>query len=81
MINDVVYINYYSSKNIFEHKSYVSYIKDCESSPCENGGECTDAVNSYTCLCVAGYRGTHCETSECLKRTRTVSSDFTFVIL
>ena len=37
-------------------------INECSSSPCMNGATCTDAVNSYTCACVAGYTGTHCET-------------------
>ena len=36
-------------------------INECSSSPCMNGATCTDAVNSYTCACVAGYTGTHCE--------------------
>ena len=36
-------------------------IIECSSSPCGNGGACTDAVNSYTCSCVAGYGGTYCE--------------------
>ncbi len=39
-------------------------INECSSSPCMNGATCTDAVNSYTCACVAGYTGTHCETGE-----------------
>ena len=26
-----------------------------------NGGTCSDGVNSYTCLCAAGYSGVHCE--------------------
>ena len=29
-----------------------------------NGATCTDAVNAYTCACVAGYTGPHCETGE-----------------
>jgi len=41
-------------------------IDECASSPCENGASCTDADNSYTCLCVTGYTGTHCETGESL---------------
>ena len=31
--------------------------------PCENGGNCTDGVNEYSCTCILGYSGTHCETS------------------
>ena len=41
-------------------------IDECSSNPCLNGATCTDAVNSYTCGCVAGYTGTHCETGSSL---------------
>ena len=42
-------------------------IDECASSPCQNGGTCTDSVNSYTCNCDAGYSGDNCETdiNEC----------------
>ena len=39
-------------------------IDDCESISCKNGGTCTDGVSSYTCYCVIGYSGTHCEIGE-----------------
>ena len=42
-------------------------IDECSSSPCQNGGTCTDAVNSYTCACVDGYNGDDCETSKLKK--------------
>ena len=29
--------------------------------PCQNGASCMDEVNGYTCNCVLGYNGTHCE--------------------
>ncbi len=41
-------------------------INECSSRPCMNGATCSDAVNSYTCVCVAGYTETHCETGESL---------------
>ena len=36
-------------------------VNECASNPCQNGGTCTDLVNSYTCACVSGYNGTSCE--------------------
>ncbi len=36
---------------------------ECASNPCQNGAVCSDGVNQYTCACVAGYEGIHCETS------------------
>ena len=44
--------------------SQVTDINECSSSPCENGGTCSDAVNEYSCSCVAGYAGDNCETSK-----------------
>ena len=41
-----------------------SDINECSSNPCRNGGTCRDGVNSYTCNCVAGYKGVHCQTSK-----------------
>ena len=40
----------------------VADIDECSCNPCLNGATCTEAVNSYTCGCVAGFTGTHCET-------------------
>ena len=39
-------------------------IDECESDPCQNGGTCDDHVNSFTCECVDGFTGLHCETGE-----------------
>ncbi|XP_070203289.1 uncharacterized protein [Littorina saxatilis] len=39
-----------------------SEIDECVSSPCQNGGNCVDQLNAYTCSCPAGYSGTNCET-------------------
>ena len=41
-------------------------INECISNPCVNGATCTDAVDAYTCACVAGYTGPQCDTCECI---------------
>ena len=48
-------------------------INECSSSPCLNGGTCTDGVNSYSCKCVAGYTGKDCETGIALTRKSNAS--------
>ena len=45
----------------------ISVINYCESRPCLNGGSCVSGVNSYTCNCVSGYSGFHCQTGELIK--------------
>ena len=40
----------------------ISDIEECSSQPCQNEGTCNDQPNGYTCDCVDGYEGTHCET-------------------
>ncbi|XP_076448638.1 uncharacterized protein LOC143285265 [Babylonia areolata] len=36
-------------------------IDECHPNPCRNGGTCRDVVNSYTCDCLTGFSGAHCE--------------------
>ena len=42
----------------------ITDINECSSTPCQNGGSCTDGVNEYMCACLAGYEGDNCETSK-----------------
>ncbi|XP_039761776.1 delta and Notch-like epidermal growth factor-related receptor isoform X2 [Pararge aegeria] len=35
---------------------------ECESSPCANGGTCTDRVSAFECSCGRGYTGNTCQT-------------------
>ena len=36
-------------------------VNECDSSPCQNGGNCTHGINSYNCSCPSRYNGTNCE--------------------
>ena len=35
---------------------------------CDNGAVCQDGINGYSCFCVPGYQGRHCdlEVDECV---------------
>ena len=38
----------------------------CRSSPCHNGGTCTNSPNSFQCTCITGFTGPTCnESDEC----------------
>ena len=51
------------------NRYYFSYIchnagpeSTCQSQPCQNEGTCSESeVSTYTCHCVHGYHGIHCE--------------------
>jgi hypothetical protein len=40
--------------------------ENCSPNPCENGGTCTDGVNSFSCECVPGWEGDTCTISKYL---------------
>ena len=47
----------------------LSDIDDCAGNPCQNGGTCSDGVDSHTCTCITGYTGSTCETSKSIIQT------------
>ena len=36
-------------------------INECDSGPCQHGGNCTHGINFYNCSCPERYNGTNCE--------------------
>ena len=46
------------------HCILCSETDECMSSPCRNGGRCTDLVDGYSCTCVDGYSGPNCDSGE-----------------
>ncbi len=51
-------------------------INECDSSPCKNGGTCTDQVAAFSCSCLDDFSGSTCE--ECKRpfcKTCSLSSD------
>lgn len=34
---------------------------ECASSPCKNGGTCTETAGGFTCTCQKGFKGKHCD--------------------
>ena len=36
-------------------------INECAENPCQNGATCIDGIGNYTCSCLQGFTGRHCE--------------------
>ncbi|KAK2184233.1 hypothetical protein NP493_275g00009 [Ridgeia piscesae] len=48
--------------SMFEDVAVAPDIDECVSSPCQNGGSCSDEVNKFSCTCASGYEGATCQT-------------------
>ena len=49
---------------IYSNLLFLGKGNPCQDYPCQNGGNCVDEVNSFTCICADGFAGTLCRTGE-----------------
>ena len=45
---------------------------DCSPNPCQNSGACIDGVQTYTCICLAGFEGDSCQLGKLLFLTHLI---------
>ena len=55
-----VFIIFISHTGFVGHHCGVD-VDECESDPCQHGSKCVDLVNAYSCECLAGWEGHHCQ--------------------
>ena len=62
---------------------FVPEIDNCESLPCQNGGQCINAVGTYNCVCVTGYTGYNCESMNYWTQIKhaLLSTEFIYIIV
>ena len=56
-------------------------INDCVNHTCQNGGSCVDGINNFTCNCLKGYTGSHCQTGMLLWRNFSLNTNLTIRII
>ena len=52
------------------HRCIYSLSEVCVMNPCQNGGICSKRGRSFVCRCSKGFKGRHCEISECFVLTK-----------
>lgn len=53
-----------------------SDINECENSPCQNEGRCTDSEGSFSCNCTDGWEGPVCDQSNHNACDKTLFKEF-----
>ncbi len=54
-------INFCYYYSLFFWIFYSTDVPECASNPCQNGGQCQEHFQGYTCQCSTQYQGRHCQ--------------------
>ena len=54
----ILLLSFYSNPS---YKFRLPDIDDCVNHTCANSGSCVDGLSNYSCDCMPGYTGVHCE--------------------
>ena len=54
---------------------FFSDIDECHSNPCINNGTCVDGIASWTCACLHGFIGVHCQIGTHITVTNHVNAE------
>ena len=54
----------------------VDIADNCLSEPCENGGVCSDGINTFSCDCPPGWTGDTCENGKLAYHSKTYGTMF-----
>lgn len=76
----LLYIDLVTLHYVSTYVMTVVGINECVSSPCQNGGTCTDLLNGYQCSCASSYTGLNCERSE-QKMSRLIQCCLSFLVV
>ena len=53
---------FFSELAVRRYCDIIADINECDSSPCQNDGTCSNLENRYRCTCKRGFTGMNCET-------------------
>lgn len=52
-------------------------MNECSRNPCQNGGQCVDLINDFTCNCVDNWKGKTCHSSKLVLLAPTSQTELT----
>ena len=59
----IIYFKYFWYRSGYSGTTCDVNIDECQSQPCQNGGQCQDLIAQYSCQCASGFTGSTCQTN------------------